>query len=882
MELKDHEFAASFDAVVMLTLSNWKTEPRSNRYHYAKRFAARSRVIFVQIHQDDAFSGYTFEPSGTDGIEILYVSKQFGPAQSAAIAAALTSRKVLRPLLWVYSPHYIDAIERIYSPLRVLHATEDYFSPELRNQQQPVFYQRLSRLFSRLDLLVAVSQGVLTSFRQNGGYRGEALLLENGCDFKTIRSVVEGLPRVDRSGMPPLAFYQGGINYRLDFPLLLELARTRRDWSFEFCGRVFEPGPVWTELLALPNVHYLGELSHEEVMARAARATVGLMPFTQTPFIQKISLPLKAFEYAACGLPVVGVPIQSLERWPDIFLSATDAAGFSAQMERARALDHDALRGDQRLDIAAQQDYDERFGRLEAELARLQEAVSLRPPPKLNVLVLYSSGSTYTPTVLEYVSSFARFSAHHVTFADAVSDTPTFYDMGQFDVIVVHYSVRLTYDDYIAPAVAAGLRTSGAFRILTIQDEYDAVERVRRWIDELGFHAILTCVPEGQAGQVYPRDRFPSTELIPILTGYVPEVLEQVRGWKPLRERPIRVGYRGRRLPFRYGRLAQEKYEIGLRMREICEQRGVSCDIEWEEDKRIYGDRWYEFIGNCRAMLGSESGSNAFDFDGTLMERSKQLMEAEPGISYDEFHARLLEDVDGRIRMNQVSARVFEAIALGTPLVLFEGAYSGAVRPDEHYLALKKDFSNADEILRRLEDLEAMEAMTQRAYRDVIASGQYSYRSFVRAFDAFVNQRVRAAKPWLVLSVGVGYVRTDAHDEVRVVEGRVPRGSAVNWPLPYARYDESGAAAMEVLAPGMVAPGPAATVPAAPVEDSSSLAAFPAPAMMAPDLIGISWKVLTRAMARKAGMRVVRSAPQPLQRFARSGLRRIGRALRLT
>jgi glycosyltransferase involved in cell wall biosynthesis len=952
MELKDPAFATPFDAVVMLTVSDWKTEPRSNRYHYATRFAAAGhRVIFVQ---PDRASGYQFEPSGIDGIELLHVPEPFGPEQSAAIALALSERRVLRPLLWIYSANYIDAVVRIHAPLRVLHATEDYFMPELRRQQLPGFYERLGRLFARLDLLVAVSQGVLTSYQQQGGYRGEALLLENGCDFKHIREIVEVLPAVDRSGSPPLAFYQGGINYRLDFALLLELARSKRDWSFEFCGKVYNPGPIWKELLALPNVHYVGELAHEEVMERAARATVGLMPFCQVPFIQKVSLPLKAFEYAACGLPVVTVPIDALVRWPDLFLAATDAAGFGTEMERARAMHADGAAMRQKLALAAQQDYDGRFRQLEEELGKLLAREPSRQRAKLNVLVLYSCGSTYTPTVLEYLSSFARFSAHHVTFADAVIEAPTYYDMSHFDVIVVHYSVRLTLEQFISPAVVQGIKASGAFRILTIQDEYDEVGRVRNWIGELGFHAILTCIPDGQAEQIYPRERFPGTELIPILTGYVPEVLEQARGWKPLRQRPITIGYRGRRLPFRYGRLAQEKYEIGLRMRAICEQRGIDCDIEWEEDKRIYGDRWYEFIGNCRAMLGSESGSNAFDFDGTLMARSEELMQAEPDITYEEFHERLLEDVDGEIRMNQVSARVFEAIALGTPLILFEGQYSGAVRPHEHYLPLKKDYSNVEEIFRALEDFDALEAMTQRAYRDVIASGHYSYRSFVGAIDAFLNERVPVSKPWLMLNLGVGFIHTDTHDDIRIVEARVPRGSAINWPVPYKCYDENAAAAMQVLIPGTAvaapsaAPAAAATEPlgeaaaeaqaspaaapepvvaAEPVPEPVAAAAavpedVPAPATQAVpaesldltpalaaepvaavatvpdapvpssalvptlppqahDLVHVSWKVLAKVMAKKAGRRVVRHAPSPLRTFAHRGLRRIGRALHL-
>lgn len=847
MKFHDPDFHGGCDAVVMLTVSDWKTEPRSNRYHYATRFARHRRVIFVQ---PDRKAGHAFEDSDSSGVELLHVPEQFGPEQSAAIATGLAERGILRPLLWIYSANYVDAVERLHAPLRVLHATEDYFQPELRRQQVAGFFERLSALFTRLDLLVAVSEGVLRSYVEQGGFRGETLLLENGCDFKDIRRVVEAAGPIPEGA--PVAFYQGGINYRLDFPLLLELARLKPDWMFEFCGLVTDAPAEWREMQALPNVRNLGALLPEDVMGRAARATVGLMPFCRTPFIQQKSFPLKAFEYAACGLPVVGVPIDSLARWPRLFRPATTVQEFAEQIESARRdrLDPGAL--EQRLAVARQQDYDERFERLQETLTGLLARPTSPVLRRLNMLVLYASNSTHTPTVQEYLAALARFSDHHVTFADAVQQAPAPYDMGQFDVILVHYSVRLTLDDYISPAVVAGLKASGAFRILTIQDEYEATERARRWMDELGFHAILTCVPDGQAGQVYPRERYPATELIPILTGYVPEGLERARTWRPLRERPVTIGYRGRRLPYIYGELGQEKYQIALQMRALCERRGVRCDIEWDESKRIYGDAWYAFIGDCRAMLGSESGSNVFDFDGSIRRQGELALQDEPNMSFEEFHARYLRGIDGKIRMNQISPRVFEAIALGTPLILFEGSYSGVVRPGEHYLPLKKDFSNADEIFERLQDLDALEAMAGRAYRDVIGSRRYSYQAFVRAIDEFVVTRVGPGKPWLPLSVAVGMARTDANDVLRGAVGGVPRGHAVSWPLPYSRYLEP--------VPDM---GPVWT-------DQRH-----------PQLSSLGWRTLADALLRKVARRCGRALPQPMRGAAKRLLRPVVRALRL-
>ena len=93
--------------------------------------------------------------------------------------------------------------------------------------------------------------------------------------------------------------------------------------------------------------------------------------------------------------------------------------------------------------------------------------------------------------------------------------------------------------------------------------------------------------------------------------------------------------------------------------------------------------------------------------------------------------------------MNQISPKFFEAIRLRTALVLFEGKYSDLVAPDTHYIPLKKDYSNIDDVFAKLEDFDLLESLTSRAYRDIVESGRYSYRSFVGEVDQLIKDMVR-------------------------------------------------------------------------------------------------------------------------------------------
>jgi hypothetical protein len=49
-------------------------------------------------------------------------------------------------------------------------------------------------------------------------------------------------------------------------------------------------------------------------------------------------------------------------------------------------------------------------------------------------------------------------------------------------------------------------------------------------------------------------------------------------------------------------------------------------------------------------------------------------------------------------------------------MVLFEGRYSGVLKPHRHYIPLKKDFSNFDEVVAKIRDVEGLQEMVDRTF----------------------------------------------------------------------------------------------------------------------------------------------------------------------
>ena len=361
---------------------------------------------------------------------------------------------------------------------------------------------------------------------------------------------------------------------------------------------------------------------------------------------------------------------------------------------------------------------------------------------KPRLLVAYSNAATFVPTTMEYLNSFRLHSSCDVSYLHVTHGAEVDLDLNQFDAVFHSYCARLCFTGLVSQSYLEALQRFRGVRLMAVQDEYDHTSVLRQAIRELAFDVVFTCVPPQGREIVYPSALFPDTEFVTVLTDYVPEMLKaRGRGRVSIEERPITIGYRGRSLPARYGRLGLEKFEIGRRVREICAARGIVHDIDMSEEKRIYGDAWYDFLGRCRATLGTESGSNVFDFDGSLTARYEALKarnNREP--THEEFRP-YTDPLEDMVQMGQVSPRVFEAAALGTPMILFSGRYSGAVAPGEHYIELRKDFGNIDAVLDQVADIPALARLADRAYDHLIASGDYDYRRFVATVDETIERK---------------------------------------------------------------------------------------------------------------------------------------------
>jgi len=355
-----------------------------------------------------------------------------------------------------------------------------------------------------------------------------------------------------------------------------------------------------------------------------------------------------------------------------------------------------------------------------------------------NMLVLYHLPFVKTAnTINEHVSAFERYSRrYNVVLLNTECGFPQKMKELDFDVIVLHYSLfGLGHTYMLNRKFLEYLEGSRAYKVAFFQDEYHYCKKRFDFLNRYAIDSVFTLLDERYFDETYYRYT-DVKQVHTTYTGYVDDGLIELaeKYHLPLSERNIDISYRARELPYYMGREAQEKTEIAKKTIERLKNTRYRYDIAYDESSRLYGEDWFRFLADSRAVLGVEAGVSIFDLDGEAQKTYEEALRKNPDLGREEIF-KILEPWEGRIHYRTISPRIFEAAAFRVCQILYEGDYQGVLQPMVHYIPLKKDFSNMDQVLSLLDDHDFVEKMTERAYRDLIESGKYSYRSFIKYFE---------------------------------------------------------------------------------------------------------------------------------------------------
>jgi hypothetical protein len=203
-------------------------------------------------------------------------------------------------------------------------------------------------------------------------------------------------------------------------------------------------------------------------------------------------------------------------------------------------------------------------------------------------------------------------------------------------------------------------------------------------------------------------------------------------------QKSIDVGYRTgwpSREMFRLGKWGALKFEIA----ELFLDKAKNLKLDIGIGKNVLtGTKWFDFMLACKYTIGVESGASLLDKDGSIYQAIQNALKLKPEASFEEIEKKCFPGLDGNLNLKAISPRIFEAALTKTCMVLVEGEYNGILQPQRHYIPLKRDFSNIDEVVKILSQDQKITEIVENVYEDLIENGHYLYSDFISDFQKAV------------------------------------------------------------------------------------------------------------------------------------------------
>ena len=287
--------------------------------HVMSRLARDYDVIFFEepVFEDlaeDRATPRLDHSQPAPGIEVIVPrlahglsEEQIAEAQRQLLDEMLLARGDAELLLWYLTPMSLAFTDHLKGNVTIFDCMDELSA----FRGAPVRLVDMEReLMARADV---VFTGGYSLWEVKQRQHDNAHPVPSSVDIAHFAAARDGLADpVDQADIahPRMGFF-GVIDERFDIELVEKLATLRPDWQIVLIGPVVKIDPA--TLPQLPNIHYLGGKSYDELPAYLAGWDVALMPFAINESTQFIS-PTKTPEYLAGGCPVVSTPIHDVIR----------------------------------------------------------------------------------------------------------------------------------------------------------------------------------------------------------------------------------------------------------------------------------------------------------------------------------------------------------------------------------------------------------------------------------------------------------------------------------------------------------------------------------------------------------------------------------------
>jgi glycosyltransferase involved in cell wall biosynthesis len=237
-----------------------------------------------------------------------------------------------RKYLWVFNPENSDVVSIMGKSYFSVYDCVDFHSASPVGQIE----QKLIQLVN----LVVVNSHIL--YKKLRKYRKDICMVPLGFRLEDFHKVSIRRARIAHHTKPIIG-YIGGINDRLNYPLLFRLIEKTPQYEYVFVGPVQQHDikhyteyvkPNIDRLFSYPNVHHEENIMKKEIPSAIWRFDIAVIPYNTDKLFNRYCYPTKLFEYFYMGKPVIATPIEELKRFPDFVKIGTTAEEWRVHIQK--------------------------------------------------------------------------------------------------------------------------------------------------------------------------------------------------------------------------------------------------------------------------------------------------------------------------------------------------------------------------------------------------------------------------------------------------------------------------------------------------------------------------------------------------------------------
>jgi len=297
--------------------------------------------------------------------------------------------------------------------------------------------------------------------------------------------------------------------------------------------------------------------------------------------------------------------------------------------------------------------------------------------------------------------------------------------MASVDAVILLHSVFSNARLLRFPAFEF-IRSHPAPKVFFVGNEYKLMPEKLSFSKHMRISMFVTMNPDSRVQKMYEKSIGCKVACLPSC-GVNPQIFFPD---KLIEHREIDIGYRADRSPFYLGH--DERWEIATFFTRVATDYGLKINISLDSKDRLNAFGWASFLNKCRGQIGTEAGGGYFELDDKTRIQVNLFTKNNPNTNMSTIRNLFFESYKNPLSNWMISGRHTEAAACKTVQILFEGRYNDYLKPDEHYIPLKKDFTNIDEVMQKFRDDNYCHRITENAY-DLVMS-ELTYEKLIEKF----------------------------------------------------------------------------------------------------------------------------------------------------